>query len=923
MNEGVEIIINFIWDIAFTILASATICAVINKKNNKELTLKIIKIFLLILIYYLILIIIKIMYLNNELRYIESFLGRLELAYEMICWAIIIGLIIYNKKHINIQINKTEIILMISQIAFGIICVAILAKSNILYISPMRNNTYIGNFYFNADTHRSIVQMISDISVTHKIHPLYRFIVLPIILPIIFINKIFQSTIFSYYLEIADAYTICFMQIILNAISSVIFYRLLNLEKINKKISITSTVIFMFSLSMMWTSILPETYAITTVTLLLFFYLYKKRKISAIIAAIFAIGANIMAAVPIALIAIIEIFKNRKIIKEYTKGRYKAIIILLIITGACIIPFLLDYVWAWVCNSGSWNETFINSINYFLVTLLLGPNFIQNMSLFVQVNNFEIITVIFFGIFFIIGAIGFITNRKKLMCNICLCYLVIAYLLHVIIGYGFVNGIIYSPLYCWAFILLVAFGLNYLYSYIKGRKLIIIISINLIIGLIIHNVNWIVKLGSYLKEYQFNIQTNRDVGVYKYLENGDSFEAFFIYDESLFRCSDGKKIISNIDQCMQENRCMIGLLKDSNWFKLYFENGELKLNISNKVNLIEKDYFYIFGMGLREKFILRTEGDSKYELIEYESGEKIITNCILNNIDYANYCVYLKNSEGKNIKIYENEQGIYIDIDNKVEILDESVPIKIPNFEGKEYKQQLKILFNEIMVNITKEGPKPNFIAYDKVWYRDAAIIAKVLQETGNLNQIEEWIASIDEIYDKQNGTKEADNLGEVLYLLSLIDNPNQELINEILSEAQTLQKIEGYIQGITDGFEHPVYQTKWLIYGMKELGLDYSNFTVPDIKDTYSELLWFDRENEINKMSISDRWQYLYYANLHYNKKDIKYKKINYPISNEIMPSRANFENMSILNSNFTEAKLITPHAWSAAEMFLYLLEL
>lgn len=899
-----EQIINLIWDMVFLLIASSTICGLMyGKKNIKE----IIKTSMLLL---------AILIINIILGGITKIsLGILLLIYEVICWIFIIDATVANKRNIKIKLNKIEKILIAISMFIGILAVIILFKSNVYYISPMKDNTYIGNYYFNADTHRSIVQMSSAKELTHKIHPLYRFIALPIMLPLIIINGLLKGHVYVYHIEIISAYTICFMQIICNAISAIIMYRMLKTEKLKEHTCIIGTLIFIFSLSTMWTNILPETYAITTVALLSFMYLYQRKSPFCIAFAILAVGANIMTIVPVGLIILAQIIKNIKSLKKY----FPIMLIVIALASIIIIPYLSEYVTEWMYTSKNASETFTDSINYFLVPLLYGPNFIKNGSLFVQINTFEIIWVSLLGIFLILAIIGYITNFKKIIPNICMGYLMVAYTLHVIFGYGFANGILYCPLYCWSLVILISYGINYIYERINKKKIFIIILVPLILSVLIHNFSWLLKLGSYLQEEKFNISTYQNKGIYKYLKNGEYFETFFYCNEALYRCSDGKKIVKNIDQIMIEEDCIVGLLKNSNWFKLYFEDNELKLDISNKIQTVEKGNFYIFGMGLRKKFILTREYDSKYKLIEYDTGKVILTNLIIEKIDYENYIAYFNND----IKIYENEYGIYVQKGEQTKVLDDSTYINIPAFDDYEHKEQLKILFSEIMVNITKDGPKPNFIAYDGVWYRDAAIVAKVLQETNNLEQIHTWINSINKIYDEQNGVKEADNLGQVLYLISLTENRNQELIKEILQEAEKLKTEDGYIEGITDGNKHPVYQTKWLIYGMKELGLDSSKYKIPNITDSYTKLLWFDRLDDAPEIKNNDRWQYLYYANLHYNREKINYKNTMYPISNEILPSKANFANMDVINENFSKARIVTPHAWSASEMFLYLLEL
>lgn len=737
----------------------------------------------------------------------------LLLEYEIIAWIFIIDTIIVNKKNkktVKIRLNKTEKILTVTSILIGILCTIMLFKSNPLYVSPVKNMTYVGNYYFNADTHRCIAQISTANELTHKIHPLYRFILLPVMLPLIIIN---QLNINGLGLEIFSGYFICLVQILCNAISTIVFYKILNHEKLNNKISIIGTAIFALSISMGWSCILPETYAITTVTVLMFIYLYLKKNPYSVIFAILAAGANIITMVPICIVILFEILKNWRKFKKF----FPVALILTIIAVILIVPYLLDYINDWMCKTKSVFETFSDSINYFLIPLLYGPNFIKNGSYFVQLNNFKPVILMFWLCFLTFAIVGYITNRKKLLPNICIIYLLIAYTLHVIMGYGFTNGILYSPLYCWPFVVLITLGINYLYSKSKNKKLIIIILLLLTSSILIYNVKWMFKLGAYLSKETFNQGTYK-TDYYIYLKNDNYYESFYVKNKSLYRCSDGKEIIKEIDTYMVDDECISGLLKDSNWFKIYYENGKLNLNLSNKIQIIENENFYIFGMGLRKKYILAKADNSNYKLIEYESGQEILSNLTIEEFDYQNYTVYCSN----NIKIFENDKGIYIENNSKVEILDESTYINIPDFNNYEHKEQLKILFNEVLVNITQDGPKPNFIAYEGVWYRDAAIVAKVLEETNNLEQINEWLNNLNEVYDKQNGREETDNLGQVLYLISLAENKNEDLINKVLEEAGRLRTEDGYICGYTDGSKHPVYQTKWLIYGMEQLRTKY-----------------------------------------------------------------------------------------------------
>ena len=166
------------------------------------------------------------------------------------------------------------------------------------------------------------------------------------------------------------------------------------------------------------------------------------------------------------------------------------------------------------------------------------------------------------------------------------------------------------------------------------------------------------------------------------------------------------------------------------------------------------------------------------------------------------------------------------------------------------------------------------------------------------------------------------------MYLQSLIENKNEELIDKVLEEAKRIKHDKGYLQGATDGRPEPVYQTKWLIFGLKSLGMDYSEYDIPnDLIDEYFSLTWFDKnveENEEYTEGISELSNYPYLDYAVYNYYDIEDVpvKTEYPISYETNPSKANFSNMAILNKSYKDLKMVVPHSWAAAEMFMYLIE-
>ena len=85
-----------------------------------------------------------------------------------------------------------------------------------------------------------------------------------------------------------------------------------------------------------------------------------------------------------------------------------------------------------------------------------------------------------------------------------------------------------------------------------------------------------------------------------------------------------------------------------------------------------------------------------------------------------------------------------------------------------------------------------------------------VLENTNNTHLLEPWIKTITGIYDCQRslinndhgcGIKEADNPGELLYMLGAIKNNRSDLINKIIEEVKKKAK-NGLFTGIVDGEE-------------------------------------------------------------------------------------------------------------------------
>ena len=346
-----------------------------------------------------------------------------------------------------------------------------------------------------------------------------------------------------------------------------------------------------------------------------------------------------------------------------------------------------------------------------------------------------------------------------------------------------------------------------------------------------------------------------------------------------------------------------------------------------------ENQFYIFGMGHREKYV-------------YKNGMliKAKTNEIVYSWDvdhekflFDRYTVIIWTKEKEIYIITENEEGLFVrHTNNSVaegEIIDEiflaKSKINLPCFEEYKYSEQLRILHQEILVSFLDKTPVPNFYVYDTAWYRDGAMMALVLERTGNIELLRDWALSVTELYDKNNkGNCEPDNLGQLAYVLSFFVDKDYKIVKEIVAEAKRISK-NGVLTGMTDYGHHEIYSTLWLKFGLNKLGIDTSFISIPKEFDNYARMFWMDRsgiETETHYENEYNEWYpYLWWAVKHFENEPIeeKYLEIKYPMSWEICASEAKYERIKPLSEEYARSKCGAPHSWHASEMFMYLIEM
>ncbi|MFN4242087.1 MAG: hypothetical protein ACK4PI_02500 [Tepidisphaerales bacterium] len=339
--------------------------------------------------------------------------------------------------------------------------------------------------------------------------------------------------------------------------------------------------------------------------------------------------------------------------------------------------------------------------------------------------------------------------------------------------------------------------------------------------------------------------------------------------------------------------------------------------------------FFLFGIADRRKLLYRGG-----RLTDLRSGEVVWSANVAEgseSIDATRTQVTVETDRGV-VVLREDAAGVWVG----GERVASGRPVNLPTFAEHKHGPRLRALHHEILVNMVDGRPLPNLLAYDRPWYRDAAMVGMVLEKTNNLELIRDWVRGLREPFDRNNippgGTAEqaeteADNLGQVLYLLSLADNASHPLVPKVLEAARRFER-SGALFGRTDFADHPVYITKWMKFGLASLGLE-DPYVIPRVPDSYSALVWWAyRSEHVPTARLSketgERYPYLAWAEAHFYRTRVPPlpRAEAFPQTWQAEASAANYARMAAVSSEYEMRKIAAPHAWHAAEVFLYLMD-
>ena len=127
--------------------------------------------------------------------------------------------------------------------------------------------------------------------------------------------------------------------------------------------------------------------------------------------------------------------------------------------------------------------------------------------------------------------------------------------------------------------------------------------------------------------------------------------------------------------------------------------------------------FFLFGMGLRAKYAyangIHAQAPGGEVVRRWDVKEDVILP--------PAYSVTVAAKDGALTRIEENSEGVWLVEKGRRERLPGTeFPVKLPDFGASRFPSVLRVLHQEFLVNVTTNGPVPNFYVYSKPWFRTA-----------------------------------------------------------------------------------------------------------------------------------------------------------------------------------------------------------
>ncbi len=325
----------------------------------------------------------------------------------------------------------------------------------------------IYNIYFHSDIARCIYKAFL-IDAPHKIHPFYNLFYLPLT-ALGWLNRQVPDLL----MVLWYGYALCVIQSILNALATVLVYRILRQLWVSRPLAFGGALLQVVSFPTIMMAFMPETHGPTMVFVLLTLYLFQRGSRYLYLGAIAAFGMNpITVAVSGPLIIWQLISRYRRSMTAFFRRHLLTLLAFALMAGLVLVLMFntfWHYVLDYMTGLTQITHNIASSVAFVYQPLLLGPAYASIYPYVVQTGAISAWQLALLALVLLAVGAGVWQGWRQPVILATTSMLLAIFVLHSVLGFILYCGTLFAPLYGWPVIILLTFGLHRLQARLQAR----------------------------------------------------------------------------------------------------------------------------------------------------------------------------------------------------------------------------------------------------------------------------------------------------------------------------------------------------------------------------------------------------------------------------------------------------------------------
>jgi|GEM_PF-5394975 len=522
--------------------------------------------------------------------------GLIQLVFEAACWCLVAHCWAKSEIHWRpgrLLEDAVEMKIFWAGVLIGVIHVLYLACHNANYLIPADHYGMLRDIYYNADTQRAVTTATMA-QPQYAIHATYRFLLLPLTLwffpvtmPLAFLPIPFR---YASLCTAVLAYWMSLIQIGLMSASAVLLYRLIKGNGLYKTAAMCGALLYLTSFTLLWGMLIPETFTVSLFFLLLTLLLFQKAHPARYVCAVAAATSNPITGVIFIPCICNDLYRHRDKLVRHMRG-HTIVIGAAIVCASFLLASITLYVFLPYVQRFSIGDIQIwNSLTFVVAPWLWAPSSIYEKPFIFQDGTASFCGIILFISIVCLCVIGAIEravhkNREDTALWSAVVTVAAGFIFHGIIGFSRYAAALFSPLYGWAVVFLVACAFGRLITSFPraGRYAFIIFGISLLVL----NEGWLIRLARHLEGMSFErysagrIYMSVDSISGKVSLPTAAGERTYTVQPHGILAEDGSEVLRLKNTCnyrvSTDGRAVVGVTGDGTWFYLKSDGKQAHL----------------------------------------------------------------------------------------------------------------------------------------------------------------------------------------------------------------------------------------------------------------------------------------------------------------------------------------------------------